>query len=285
MPTKQRNTSATLLSYKAENILIDCGEGTQRQMRLTGIKPTKITKILISHWHGDHVLGLPGLLQTMGASEYEGELMIFGPKGSKEYVAKMLNAFDFSNLVKLKVIEVNKRKFFENDDFYLEALQLDHGIPCLGFSFVEKDRRRIKVPAIKKLGMSEGPLLGKLQDGKDITFKGKKVKADDVTSIVTGKKISYVVDTIITDNAIKLAEEADILICEAVFESKLKNKAEEYKHLTAEQAGMIANQAGAKKLILTHFSQRYKNPQELEEEARTVFDNVICAEDFMKVNL
>lgn len=285
MPTKQRNTSATLVSYKAENILIDCGEGTQRQMRLTGIKPTKITKILISHWHGDHVLGLPGLLQTMGASEYEGKLRIYGPKGSKKYVEKMINAFDFSNLVDMEVIEVKKRKFFDGKDFYLEALPLDHGIECIGFRFVEKDRRRIKISAIKKLGMKEGPLLGKLQEGKDVVFKGKKVKADDVTFIVTGKKIAYVLDTSVTDNAIELAEDADILICEAVFESKLENKAKEYKHLTAEQAGFIANEAGAKKLILTHFSQRYKNSQDLEEEARVIFDNVISAEDFMKVKL
>lgn len=285
VPTKERNTSAILLSYKAENILIDCGEGTQRQLRIAGIKPTKITKILISHWHGDHMLGLPGLLQTLGASEYSGVLKIFGPEGSSKQIEKMLDAFVFENKVNFTVVDIKKKRFFEDKDFALEALPLNHKITCLGFSFIEKDRRRIKVKEIAKLGIPEGPLLGKLQMGKHVTFKGKNIDPDKVTYTVKGKKITYIADTLLCDNCIELAENADLLISESVYASSLEEKAKEYKHLTAHQAGMIANQANAKKLVLTHFSQRYKNTQEIEEDARSVFNNIVCAEDFMKIKL
>ncbi len=284
-PTKERNHSAILLAYKDEGILFDCGEGTQRQLKIAGIKPTKITRICITHWHGDHVLGLPGLLQTMGANEYQGKLRIYGPEGTKKHMKAMLEAFVFDARVDFEVIEVKAGKFYEDKNYALEALPLEHSVLCLGFNFIEKDRRRIDMQKAKKLGLPEGPLLGELQDGKSITFKGKKINPDDVTYIVAGKKISFVSDTEVCNNAIKLAKNADLLICESAFASTLEDKAEIAKHLTAKQAGMIANKAEAKQLILTHFSQRYKTTQELEEDAKNVFSNVTCAYDFMKVKI
>jgi ribonuclease Z len=285
IPTKERNTSALLLSYNEENILVDCGEGTQRQLRIAGIKPTKITKILISHWHGDHVLGLPGLLQTLGASEYVGKLMIYGPAGSKNYVEKMMNAFVFSNKVNFEVVDVTKRIFFENEEFMLEAFQLDHSIDCIGFNFLEKDRLKIDTKKTKLLEIPDGPLLGELQKGKEVMFRGKKILPDDVAFKVIGKKISIIADTVLTENCVEFARGADMLICESVYDSTHENKAVEYKHLTGKQAGLIANNANVKQLVLTHFSQRYKNTQEIEEDARSVFDKIICAEDFMRLRL
>lgn len=285
VPTKERNHSAVLITYKSEGILIDCGEGTQRQMKIAGIRPTKVTKILISHWHGDHVLGLPGLIQTLAAGEYNKKLRIYGPKGTKEHFNYMNKAFVPENRLSIEVKEVREGKFFDSKDFYLEAAELKHGIPCLGYSFVEKDRRRINVSKIKKLGMKEGPLLGKLQQGKSVKWRNKTIKPDDVTYIVKGKKISFIADTLLCDECIKLAENADLLICEATFASELEEKAHKYRHMTAKQAGLIANRAGAKKLVLTHFSQRYKNTQEVEEDARDVFDNVVSAQDFMRIRL
>lgn len=285
IPTKERNTSAMLLTYDEENILIDCGEGTQRQLRIAGIKPTKITKILISHWHGDHVLGLPGLLQTMGASDYNGKLMVYGPRGSKKYVEKMMDAFVFSNKVDFEVEDITKRVFFESKDFLLEAFQLDHSIDCIGFNFIEKDKVKIDTKKTKKIGIPEGPLLGELQRGNAITFKGEKIKPEDVTYKIKGKKITYIADTVLTENCVEFAKDSDMLVCESVYDSIHEDKAYEYKHLTAKQAGLIANNAGVKQLVLTHFSQRYKNTQEIEEDARGVFDKIICAEDFMRLKL
>jgi len=285
IPTKERNTSALLLTYNEENILIDCGEGTQRQLRIAGIKPTKITKILISHWHGDHVLGLPGLLQTLGASEYNGKLRIYGPRGSKVYVEKMMNAFVFSNKVEFEVIDIAEKVFFEDEDFLLEAFQLDHSIDCIGFNFIEKDKLKIDTKKAGKLGIPEGPVLGELQKGRAVTFNGKKIQPEEVTYSVKGKKITYIADTVLTENCIDYSKDADMLICESVYDSIHEDKANDYKHLTARQAGLIANKANVKKLVLTHFSQRYKNTQEIEEDARVVFDKIICAEDFMRLKL
>ena len=145
VPTKERNHSAILLSFKGNNILVDCGEGTQRQLKIANISASKTTKILITHWHGDHVLGLPGLIQTLAANNYSGVLEIYGPKGTKDKFKHMFKAFEFDqNKIKLDINEVDKGKFFENDDFILECLPLEHGTLGLGYNFIEKDRRRRK---------------------------------------------------------------------------------------------------------------------------------------------
>lgn len=284
-PTKERNHPAMLLTYKGENILFDCGEGTQRQLKIAGIKPARITKMLISHWDGDHVLGIAGLMHTMGASGYAGRLDIYGPVRSKVYMEHLLKAFFSKGVIDFKVYEVKEGKFFENEDFYLEALPLKHNTKVLGYAFREKSRRRINLNYIKKLGIPQGPLLGKLQRGQIISFKGKKVKVEDATYIVKGKKVVYITDTLPCDNAVKLAQGADLLITEATFKSDLAEKAREYMHMTAKEAGLLANQANVKKLVLTHFSQRYKNVKELEEDARDVFDNTEAAEDLMKIKV
>src|SRR3989338_1944648 len=140
VPTKERNHSGILIKYKNENILADCGEGIQRQLKIAEAKLTKITKILISHWHGDHVLGIPGLMQSMSASGYSGKLGIYGPQGTKDFMKKMLEVFAFDNKIDAEVNELKGGKFFENDDFILEAKQLEHNIPTLGYSLIEKDK-------------------------------------------------------------------------------------------------------------------------------------------------
>ena len=285
VPTKERNHSAVLISYSTEGILIDCGEGTQRQMKIAGIKPSKVTKILISHWHGDHVLGIPGLIQTLAKNEYDRILEIYGPGGTKERMKNMFKAFSFEDKIETKIHEITKKRFFEGKDFFLEALPLEHGIMTLGFSFIEKDKRRIRVDAVRKLGIPDGPLLGKLQSGKSITFKGKKITPEQATYVVRGKKLSFIADTVPCNNALELAMDSDILVCEATYTHKLEEKAAEYLHMTAKQAGLLANQAKTKKLILTHFSQRYKTMEEIEDDAKGVFSNTICAYDFMKIKI
>ncbi|MFH1181823.1 MAG: ribonuclease Z [Candidatus Woesearchaeota archaeon] len=285
VPTKERNHSALLLTYGAENILIDCGEGTQRQMKIAGIAMPKVTKILISHWHGDHVLGLPGLIQTLSASEYSKKLEIYGPVGTKKHFEYIKKAFFFEERFEAEITEVEKGVFVDNADFYIECLPLDHSVPCIGFRFVEKDKRKMDMDVVKKFGIPTGPLLGELQAGKAITLKGKKIAADDVTTIKKGKIVAFVEDTSLNSNCVKLAKDADILVCEATYADDLEEKANEYKHLTAKHAAMIANDADAKQLILTHFSARYKNLDQLGEDARNIFDNTLCAKDFMRISV
>lgn len=288
VPTKDRNQSSVLVSYGNEGILVDCGEGTQRQFKITGIPLTKVTKILISHWHGDHVLGLPGLLQTLNSSTTGHSLEVFGPKGTKAQLEHMRKAFlmeDNGRGLKVEAYDVEAEVLFENEHYYIEAKKLEHSVPCLGYSIVEKDRVHISIEVAKKLGLPEGPMLGQLQAGKSVVWNGKTVKPSDVTYTTKGKKVAVIMDTELCSSAIELAKGADVLICEATYANELEEKAAEYKHLTARQAATIANKAGAGKLILTHFSQRYKTTQQVEEDARTTFDNVICAKDFMRVKV
>ncbi|MBN1376879.1 ribonuclease Z [Candidatus Woesearchaeota archaeon] len=290
VPTKDRNVQAIFLRYKAEGILIDCGEGTQRQMNIAGINRNKVNKVLISHWHGDHVSGLIGLIQTLGNNmEEKPVLQVYGPKGTKERMHHMLKTVVFdNNRVELKIHELNPKnikKFFENDNYYIECAYLNHSVPCLGYNFIEKDRLRIDVKKAKKIGLKQGPLMGKLQKGKTVEFKGKKIKPEDVTYNVKGKKITFILDTLPCTNAVKLAKDADLMICESVYHSSLKEKSHVYKHMTAQDAALIANKANAKKLILTHFSQRYKEINEVLKDAKDVFNNTEAAFDFKNVKV
>ena len=283
VPTKNRNHSGYLLTYKAEGLLFDCGEGTQRQLKQAGISFSKITRIFLSHWHGDHMLGLPGLLQSMAMQEYTKELKIYGPPGSKQKFKKLLEAFESSYPIEATMHDIKEGKFLDTKDFYVEAYPLSHRTKCYGYRFIEKDKRKIKTSALKKLGIPEGPMVGKLQQGKTITFKGKKIKPEQVSTMVHGRIFGYISDTRPNKNCYKIAKDADILLCESTYSSEHKEKAEEYYHMTAVEAAQVASQSNTKKLILTHFSARYKDESVLEKDARTVFDNTLAAKDFMKI--
>ena len=283
-PTKTRNHAGVLLQYKKEQILFDCGEAIQRQMRHAGVKPAKTTRLCISHWHGDHVFGIPGLLSSMGADQFASKLEIYGPKGTKAYMNHILKWFAAKDIIPFTVHEVSKGIIFEGDDFYVEVEPLKHSVPCIGFRFVEKDRRRINVSKAKKLGLA-GPVLGKLQKGKNVVVDGKKILADDVTYVVEGKSVSYVTDTMECNGADKLARGTDVLILEGTLLDNLRKNAIKSKHLTVKQAALIASRNEAKKLVITHISQRYKSSADIVSEARDHFDNTIVAEDFMRLKV
>ncbi|MBU0667210.1 MAG: ribonuclease Z [Nanoarchaeota archaeon] len=288
VPTKERNVQGIFLSYKNEGILIDCGEGTQRQMNIAGINRNKVTKILISHWHGDHVAGLIGLIQTMGNTDNPSTLEVYGPKGTKEKMNHILNTCDFDLRIDLQIFELDPKSvevFIDKKDYQIECAYLDHTTPCLGYSFVEKDRRKINLSKIKSLGIPEGPVLGKIQEGKSIVLNGKKISPNDVSRVEKGKKITFILDSVLCENCYSLSENADILISEACYLPDLQEKADFYKHMTTKQAALIASKSGVKKLILTHFSQRYKTVEKLEKDAKDYFEDSICAYDFMKIKL
>jgi len=287
VPTKERNVSSQYLEFKGEGILFDCGEGTQRQMNIAGINRHKVKKILITHWHGDHVSGLVGLIQTLGNKEGGHSLSVFGPKGTKQKMKHLLNSCSFENKVKIKIKELDAKDlklFYENEDYMLQAINVYHSIPVVGYRFVEKDKRKVNMQKLKKLGVNEGPHIKKLQEGKDIEYKGKEYKAKDFTSVVKGKVFVFIPDTTYGPNCIKIAKNADVLLCEGTYANDLIEKAKERKHLTAREAAQIASQADVKRLILTHFSQRYKDPKEILEDAKEVFPKAEAAFDFMKVS-
>ncbi|MDO8622841.1 MAG: ribonuclease Z [archaeon] len=281
IPSKDRNHTAILLTYEEENILVDCGEGTQRQFRKAELNPCKITRILISHWHGDHVLGIPGLLQTLAFSGYNKTLFIYGPKGTKKYINEMLNTFVFVNKFKIEVKDIEKSgKFFETERFYLEAEKLYHGIPGYAYNFIRKGKFKIDKTKLRKAKLPQNSLLQELKKGKDIVYEGKKYKAKDLVYREDDEKISFVLDTGFDKKIIPFVKNSDLLISEASFSESEKDKAKEHKHLTSSQAGEIAKKSNSKKLFLTHLSQRYeRNPEKLLNETKKIFKNSFLAKD------
>lgn len=279
VPSAKRNHTSILLTYNEENILIDCGEGTQRQFRRANLNIGKITRILITHWHGDHVLGLPGILQSLALAEYNKTLYIYGPRGSKKAVSEILRVFNFMRDYKIEVHEV-EGKFVETKNFVLEAEKMTHTAPCNAYSFKIKDRTRIDKGKLKKAKITPGPLLQKLKQGKTISVNGKKYTAKSLTYQENGKKVSFVLDTSMNTKIAPFVKNSDLLICESTFSSELDEKANERKHLTSEKAAEIAKKSKSKKLILTHISQRYENNSDkILNEAKKVFKNSVVAED------
>lgn len=281
-PTKDRNQFSLFITYRNTGILVDCGEGTQRQLKIAGIKLSKINKILITHWHGDHVLGIPGLLQSMSASDYNEKLEIYGPKGTKEKLDYVFKAFEFDNKLDIKAIEVKEGIIFEDDSLIVESFPMRHSVACVAYSIKERDKWKIEQNKARVLKIP-GILIGKLQGGKSINYKGKEITPKDVGKVYHGQKIGIILDTSLNENCYKVADNADILVCEAVYSSDLDDKAEKYMHLTAKDAALIANKSDVKKLVLAHFSIRYKNTHEIERDARNYFDDVVSAEDFMEI--
>lgn len=289
VPTKERNVQGIFLEHKGQGMLVDCGEGTQRQMNIAGINRNRVDKVLLTHWHGDHVSGLVGLIQTIGNNEGEKKLQIYGPKGTKQRMYHLLNAVVFDNKVKLTIKELEPRnqilRFYESQEYVIECINLKHSTPCLAYRFVEKDKLRIQMAKAKKLGLREGPAIGKLQRGQTVVIKGKEIKPEDVAVIQKGKKIVFILDTDLTKNMNIIAEQADLLVIESTYVSSEEEKAEKYKHLTARQAALVAQASGVKKMLMTHFSQRYTSTAAFEEEARIHLPESYAAYDFLKVKV
>jgi len=284
VPTEKRNHTAILVEKADERILIDCGEGTQRQFKFSGNNPVKLTRLLITHWHGDHVLGIPGLFQTLAMSGYNKTLRIHGPPNTAHNIQLMERIFkDFKIIAEVKE---NSGIVFENSNFKIEALPMNHGTPTYAYSITYKDKRRLKKSKLKEYNLPNSPILKELQEGKDIVWNGKKIKSKDISYLEKGRKVAVILDTAFNENAVKIALNSDILIAEATFAKEEKQKAAEYKHLTAWDAAKIAKKAKVKKLILTHLSQRYEhNPSIIEKEARKIFKNTKLVKDLDVISL
>lgn len=279
-PTSKRNHPAFLLNYSGENILVDCGEGTQRQFRKAKLNPGKITKLLITHWHGDHVLGIPGLLQSLSLSGYNKTLFIYGPKGIEQHMKNLLKAFPSYNNIKIEIKEVSKEKFFESDEFYIESEIMEHGTLCNAYNFVIKDKLRIDKIKLKKLKIPEGKHLSELLKGKKITLNKKTYKTKDLTYIEKGKKVSFILDTLDNKKIAPFVKEAKLLIIESTFASNEEELAKEHKHMTVKQSCEEAKKAKVENLALVHISDRYEdNFSGILNEAKEIFKKTFIPKD------
>ncbi len=290
IPTPKRSLPAIAIRRKDEIILFDCGEGTQRQMIQAGVGLHRKTKVFITHMHGDHVLGLPGIFQTMSLLDRKRKLEIYGPVGIEAFVEAIKETVQFSLTFPIKVSEVEIAGVVcKEREYEVHATWADHKtIPCLAYALIEKPRPgKFHPERSRSLGVPEGPLWSKLQNGSIVELPdGRTVRPEEVLGPPRpGRKITYTGDTRPSEDLIRFSKNTDLLIHEATFDDELWERALEDGHSTPTQAAETTKKAKAKRLILTHISSRYKDPSPLLEQARKVFPHVDMAEDFMKINL
>jgi ribonuclease Z len=284
-PTIKRNVTAIAIKRAGEVILFDCGEGTQRQLQKSKLSYMQISKLFITHFHGDHFLGIPGLVQTMQLNDRETPLNIYGPKGMIKLVNQLLSLGYFKPNYQIIAHEVEGGDILEFEEYFIQILKVKHGIPAIAFALEEKMRPgKFDKPKALKLGIPEGPLFSKLQQGKTVTLKdGRKIKPDSVLGPPrNGRKIVISGDTVPIEEMICFSKDADVLIHEATFDSTFEELSSEYGHSTAYQAAEIAKKAKVKKLFLTHISPRYFDNNILEEEAGKIFKNTVITKDFQE---
>lgn len=288
IPTVERALPSVVVKRENEILMFDCGEGVQRQMIKARVGFHKKMKVFVTHMHGDHVLGLPGLLQTMSLLDRTRKLEVYGPVGIKAFIQGIQQTVQFVLTFPVEIHEIKEGVTCEEKDYQVQAAKTDHVIPSLAYALVERPRPgRFNPKKAKALGVPEGPLWSKLQHGENVrTPAGKVIKPEEVVGAPRpGRKIAYSGDTRPTRSLVKLAEKADVLIHEATFDDELLEKAQEDGHSTPTQAALTAKKAGVKRLILTHVSSRYKSAQSLIEQARKLFPNADVAEDFMKIEI
>ncbi len=287
IPTAERSLPSIALIWKGEVILFDAGEGSQHNMIKAGISPLKISKVLITHRHGDHILGLPGLLMTMALMGREQNLRVYGPKGISQFLNCVLPAIHEEELdFKVEAYEIESEGVaIEEDDYQILAAPASHSVETWAFKFIEKDRPgRFDEEEARKLGIPEGPLRRQLIEGKAIEFRGKVIAPEMIVGEPRpGFKMVYTGDTTFSESLVEFSKGVDVLIHDSTFESSKTDSADRVKHSTAKDAAMVAASAGAKKLILTHLSARYQEAQVMIEDAKGIFRNIEVAQDLMEL--
>jgi ribonuclease Z len=296
VPTRNRNVSsiALRLPQRAELWLFDCGEGTQHQFLRSEVKISQLTRIFITHLHGDHIFGLMGLLASSGLAGSGQGIEIYGPEGLADYLEACCR-FSSTHLGKrLKVHTVRENGLiYEDKDFQVHCGLLKHRIPAYGYRVEEKQRSgRFNVEQAEALGIPFGPIYGQLKQGKTVTLEdGRRIRGQDLCEPPEpGRKFVYCTDTVFCEGAIALAQEADLLVHEATFAHQDAQLAFDRLHSTSTMAAQVALLANVKQLIMTHFSPRYApgNPLQLENllaEAQAIFPNTRLARDFLTVEI
>jgi ribonuclease Z len=266
--------------------LFDCGEGLQRQMFTAGIKFRHHLKIFITHMHGDHILGLPGLLQTMSLLNLNKPVEVYGPHGLLDFIVNIVKLIRFHLTFPLKIFEVTEGIVYTDPEYFIQCVWADHTIPNLAYALQETERPGKFYPIrATRLGVPQGPMWAQLQQGEDIRLNdGRIITPRDVLGPPRrGRKIVYTGDTKPCANVVRLAQNADFLIHDATFDDMLRERAKSNGHSTSSQAASVAKRAHVKHLILTHISSRYMDCTLLQEQAEHIFPTVTIAEDFHEI--
>jgi ribonuclease Z len=287
-PSVDRNVASIALMREGETMLLDCGEGTQRQMMRYGVGFT-FREIYFTHYHADHILGVTGLLRTMGLQDRTAPVTLYGPRGAERVLGAALALGIERNRFPVEIVEVKAGDRIGHEQFDMVAFEADHRADTIGWALVEHDRLgRFDPERARALGVPEGPLWGKIHKGEPITLDNGRVvtPAELVGPTRRGRTVVYTGDTRPSTHVATIARGADLLIHEATFSSDELARAEETGHSTAAQAARIAAEADVRRLVLTHISPRYtRDAPELLAEARALFSEVIVAKDGMTLDV
>lgn len=286
LPSKQRNVTSIALELLQENgsiWLFDCGEATQHQILHTKIKPRKIDKIFITHLHGDHIFGLPGFLSSRSFQDGHTPLTIYGPKGIKNFVETSLAVSQTKVSYSIHVHELTEGVLFEDDQFIVNCLLVEHGIPSYGFTVQEKNKPgQLQPEKLRDYGIPPGPLYQKIKENEKVRLDDGDIiyRKDFIGSDIPGRKVSIIGDTRYVKGLTSFVQDSDVLVHEATFSEQDEQIAHDYYHSTTVQAAQLAKDANVSKLLLTHISSRYQETDHLLQEARTIFNESEIAHDF-----
>jgi ribonuclease Z len=276
------------LARDGEWVLFDCGEGTQMQLLRTNLRLSRLRYVFITHLHGDHVLGLPGLLGTLNLSHHDAPITVFGPPGIGRFVRDVSRAVHFHPIYPLEAIEVEAGVVLETEEFSVEAHRLAHRVVAFGYAVQEKARPgRFDVEGARALGIPPGPLYGRLQRGESVTLDDGRVIAPSqvVGTPRRGARFAYCTDTGPGGGAVRLARGADLLVHEATYSEDMAGESAARGHSTAADAARVAAEANVRQLLITHFSPRYDDVGPLLAEARAIFPQTAAAHDLLEVEI
>jgi len=286
-PSPERNLPSIGIQLDRDIILFDVGEGTQRQMMQTSLSFMRVSKIFITHFHGDHFLGLAGLIQTMVLNDRREKLEIYGPEDTIRQISTFLNVGYYSLSFPISIREIDNNDVIDFGEFTVSAVKTAHPVTNLAYALKEKDKKRISQELMVKNSLTSREVDAIIKKGF-IIKNGKRITIDDISDgMRIGRKIVYTGDTAPCESIVDLAKNAKILIHDSTVDSSLEEKGNEYGHSSARQAAEIAKKANVETLILTHISPRYRanEAKMLEEEAKTIFKNSTVARDLMEVQV
>ena len=286
-PTENRGLSCICLEREGEILMFDAGESAQISYLKSGLGWNKKMKIFVTHMHGDHCIGILGLLQTMTMQHRTETLEIYGPKGIDEFISANIKILNFGLSFPILISIITEGKILETKFYSIYVCKASHSIPAFSYKFEEKDKPgRFNLEKAKELGIPEGHLWNKLQNGEEIEIDGKVIRPDQVLGEKRpGKKIGISGDTMTTRELGKFFDSCDYLVFDSTFLDEMKEKAIETCHSTAKQAALLAKNANVKNLILTHFSARYKDERQHLEEAKRIHSSVITSKDLLEVEI
>ncbi len=288
IPTSQRGLPAVALRHERELLLFDCAEGTQRQMVRAKLSPLKIDAIFITHLHGDHFLGLAGLVQTMSLMGRDRKLEVYCPYGEGERIEKYLKIPHYTLTFEVTVQELEPEEEIKRRGYRILTSDAEHSVPSLAYAFFENQRAGKFYPEkAVALGVKPGPNFSRLKSGEIVKLRdGSVVKPEQVLGPPrAARKIVYTGDTRPCDSIVKLARDADVLIHDCTFADELADKAAENAHSTPSEAAEVAKRANVKQLVLLHVSPRYKEDSILLKQAKQIFPNTILASDLMELDV